>query len=70
MCVEDPYSHIRSQIAYVATFRKIKGEKPQIAPLKRSLYCKRQKLSERKVLQFIGFHPNVGKTCAIFASSV
>ena len=28
------------------------------------------KLSERKVLQFTGFHPSVGKTFTFFASSV
>ena len=33
-------------------------------------YHKRQKLSERKVLRFTGFHSNVEKTFAIFASSV
>ena len=33
-------------------------------------YRKRQKLSERKVLRFTGFHPNVGKAFAVFASSV
>ena len=34
-------------------------------------YRKRQKLRERKVLLFTGgFHPNVGKTFAFFASSV
>ena len=33
-------------------------------------YLKRQKLNERKVLQFTGFHPNVGKTFAGLASSV
>ena len=33
-------------------------------------YRKQQKLSERKVSQFIGFHPNVAKTFAVFASSV
>ena len=27
-------------------------------------------LSEKKVLQFIGFHLNVGKAFAVFASSV
>ena len=34
------------------------------------IYHKRQKLSERKVLRFIGFHSNVGKTFADFTSSV
>ena len=33
-------------------------------------YCKWYKLSERKVLQFIGFHPNVGKVFVVFASSL
>ena len=33
-------------------------------------YCKRQKLSEIKVSWFTGFHSNVGKTFAVFASSV
>ena len=30
----------------------------------------RQKLSKRQVLRFPGFHPNVGKTFVVFASSV
>ena len=34
------------------------------------MYRKLQKLSERKVSQFTGFHPNVGKTFAVFAPSV
>ena len=29
-------------------------------------YCKRQKLSERKLSRFTGIHPNVGKTFMIF----
>ena len=33
-------------------------------------YFKRQKLSERKFSWFTRFHPNVGKTFAVFASSV
>ena len=33
-------------------------------------YCKRQKLRKRKVLWITGFHLNVGKTFAVFASSV
>ena len=33
-------------------------------------YHKRQKLSERKVLWFTGFHSNVGKTFAGIALSV
>ena len=33
-------------------------------------YCKQQKLSERKVLRFTGFHSNVGKTFTGLASSV
>ena len=31
---------------------------------------KRHKFSRRKVLQFTGFHPHVGETFAVFASSV
>ena len=34
------------------------------------LYCKRQKLSERKVLRFNRFHSNVGKTFVGLISSV
>ena len=30
-------------------------------------YHKGQKLSKRKDLQFTGFHPNVGKSFAVFA---
>ena len=30
----------------------------------------RQKLNERKVLWYTGFHPNVAKTLAVFTSSV
>ena len=33
-------------------------------------YLKQQKLSERKVSRFIGFHSSVGKTFADLASSV
>ena len=33
-------------------------------------YRKQQKLSERKVLRFTGFHSNVGKTFMSLASSV
>ena len=33
-------------------------------------YRKRQKLSERKVSRLTGFLPNVGKTCAAFASFI
>ena len=32
-------------------------------------YRKQQKLSERKVLRFTGFHPNVGKTFTVVTSS-
>ena len=34
------------------------------------MYRKRQKLSERKVSWFTGFHPNVGKTFVAFISTV
>ena len=34
------------------------------------LYHKQQKLSERKVSRFTGFHPNLGKTCTVFALSL
>ena len=33
-------------------------------------YRKGQKLNKREVLQFIGFHPDIGKAFAIFALSV
>ena len=33
-------------------------------------YRKQKKLSERKVLRFTGFHPNVGKTFTVFTSFV
>ena len=34
------------------------------------IYRKQQKLSERKILRFTGFHSNVGKTFTDFTSSV
>ena len=33
-------------------------------------YFERQKLSNRKVSQLTGFHPNVRKTLAVFALSI
>ena len=50
-------------ISYISTYSLLVGHTYIV------VHCKRQKLSERKVSQFTGIHPNVGKTFVVFALS-
>ena len=54
-CIYDFYTQTKN-ISVITVYPKI--------------YHKRQNLSERKSLQFSGFHPDVGKTVAVFALPV
>ena len=53
---------------YVKSFQSFHTAKT--TPYFDKIYCKQQKLSERKVSQFTRFYPNVRKTFAVFGSFV